>query len=75
MLQWYRSIAAGRRNNTTLTAFVSGQEQQIFLPEMPTLGAAAAAAVSATAGAGTCCRVLVFGGSGFDPDDPMIARV
>lgn len=57
--------ATGRRKKKR-TAFVSGQEQQIFLPELPTLGAAAAASAM---GAATCCEG--FGGSAFDPDDPI----
>lgn len=50
------------------TAFVSGQEQQIFLPDFPVFGADAFPASRVS----TCWEVL--GGSGFDPDDPMAAR-
>lgn len=53
------------------TAFVSGQEQHIFLPDLPTLGDAACAPAK---GVSPGCEG--FGGSVFDPDDPItVTRV
>lgn len=51
------------------TAFVSGQEQQIFFPDLPVFGAGAAAEV------GTCgCseELEESGGSGLESEPPMI---
>lgn len=53
----------------TRTALVSGQEQQIFFPDLPVLGAGAAAEV------GTCGwskGLEVSGGSGLESEPPMV---